>query len=84
VVIFVVLGCTFLGSKNFPLFLDLFLVLTNNRGGLKNSGAGQALAELGGCFAVTEEAEGAEVVEVALATAFGYGPDVVGVPQAST
>ena len=29
------------------------------------------------------EAEGAEVVEVALAAAFGYGADVVGVPQAA-
>jgi len=29
---------------------------------------------------VAEEAEGAEVVEIALASAFGYGADVVGVP----
>jgi hypothetical protein len=41
---------------------------------------GEAEAELGGGFAVAEEAEGAEVVEVALASAFGYGADVVGVP----
>jgi len=38
---------------------------------------------LGGGFAVAEKAEGAEVVEIALATAFGYGSDMVGVPQAS-
>jgi hypothetical protein len=45
-------------------------------------GAGEAEAgtELGGGFAVTEDAEGAEVVEVALAAAFGHGADVVGVP----
>jgi hypothetical protein len=41
------------------------------------------LAELGGGFAVAEEAEGAEVVEVALAAAFGYRADVVGVPEAA-
>jgi hypothetical protein len=35
---------------------------------------------LGGGFAVAEETEGAEIVEVALASAFGYGADVVGVP----
>jgi hypothetical protein len=29
---------------------------------------------------MAEEAEGAEVVEIALAAAFGYGTDVVGVP----
>jgi hypothetical protein len=38
---------------------------------------------LGGGFAVAEEAEGAEVVEVALAAAFGYGTDVVSVPEAA-
>ena len=32
---------------------------------------------------MAEEAEGAEVVEVALAAAFGYGADVVGVPEAA-
>jgi len=38
-----------------------------------------------GCgFAVAEEAEGAEVVEVALASAFGYGADVVGVPEGAS
>jgi hypothetical protein len=31
---------------------------------------------------MAEDAEGAEVVEVALASAFGYGADVVGVPEA--
>ena len=36
---------------------------------------------MGGGFAVAEEAEGAEVVEVALAAAFGDGADVVGVPE---
>jgi hypothetical protein len=39
---------------------------------------------LGGGFAVAEKAEGAEVIEVALAAAFGYGADVVGVPEAAT
>ena len=38
---------------------------------------------MGGGFAVAEEAEGAEVVEVALAASFGYGADVVGVPKAA-
>ena len=33
---------------------------------------------------MAEEAEGAEVVEVALAAAFGYGADVVSVPEAAT
>jgi hypothetical protein len=47
------------------------------------TGGSKAKAELGGGFAVTEEAEGAEIVEVALAAAFGYGEDVVGVPEAS-
>jgi hypothetical protein len=32
-------------------------------------------------FAVAGEAEGAEVIEVALATAFGDGADVIGVPE---
>ena len=41
------------------------------------------MAELGGGFAVAEETEGAEVVEVALAAALGHGPDVVGVPEAA-
>ena len=44
------------------------------------AGLAEACAELGGGFAVAEETEGAEVVEVALAAAFGYGADVVGVP----
>jgi hypothetical protein len=38
---------------------------------------------LGGGFAVAEQAEGAEVVEVALAATFGYRADVVGVPEAA-
>jgi len=41
------------------------------------------LTELSRGFAVAEEAEGAEVVEVALASAFGHGADVVGVPEAA-
>jgi hypothetical protein len=41
----------------------------------------QACSQLGGGFAVAEETEGAEIVEVALAAAFGYGADVVGVPE---
>ena len=51
------------------------------KSGLRGSSGGEAGAELGGGFAVAEEAEGAEVVEIALATAFGYGTDVVGVPE---
>ena len=47
-------------------------------------GEAQALAELGGGFAVAEEAEGAEVVEVALAAAFGDWTNVVSVPEAAT
>jgi hypothetical protein len=38
-------------------------------------------AEVGGGFAVAWEAEDADVVEVALAAALGYGDDVVGVPE---
>ena len=38
---------------------------------------------MSGDFAVAEEAEGAEVREIALASAFGYGADVVGVPEAA-
>ncbi len=45
-----------------------------------NCGTLKTEAELGGGFAVTEEAEGAEVVEVALASAFGYRATVVSVP----
>ena len=37
--------------------------------------------ELGSGFAVAGEAEGAEVGEVTLPAALGYGPDVVGVPE---
>jgi hypothetical protein len=40
----------------------------------------EAHAKPGGGFAVAEQAEGTEVVEVALAASFGYGADVVGVP----
>jgi hypothetical protein len=36
---------------------------------------------LGGGFAMAGKAEGAEVVEVTLASAFGDGKDVVGVPE---
>jgi len=32
---------------------------------------------------MAEEAKGAEVVEIALTAAFGYGTDVVGVPEAA-
>jgi hypothetical protein len=48
---------------------------------LRRASKAKALAELGGSFAVAEEAQGAEVIEVALASAFGYGADVVGVPE---
>jgi hypothetical protein len=39
------------------------------------------VAELGGGFAVAGDAEGAKVVEGALASALGDGEDVVGVPE---
>ena len=32
---------------------------------------------------MAEQAEGSEVVQVALASAFGYGADVIGVPEAT-
>ena len=38
---------------------------------------------MGGGFAMAEEAESAEVVQVALASSFGYGADVVGIPEAA-
>ena len=41
----------------------------------------EAKAESGGGFAMAGEAESAEVFEIALAAAFGYGEDVVGVPE---
>jgi hypothetical protein len=41
------------------------------------------LAELSRGFPVAEDAEGSEVVQVALASALGYREDVVGVPQAA-
>jgi hypothetical protein len=41
----------------------------------------EALAELGGDLAVTGDAEGTDVVEIALASAFGDREDVVGVPE---
>jgi hypothetical protein len=47
------------------------------------AGLAEACAELGGGFAVAEEAEGAEIVEVALTSAFGYWANVVGIPQAA-
>ena len=43
----------------------------------------ETLTKGGSGFAVTEKAEGAEVVEVALSAAFGYGTDVVGIPEAA-
>jgi hypothetical protein len=43
----------------------------------------EAEAEPRGGFAVAEETEGSEVVEVALASAFGYGTNVVGIPEAA-
>jgi hypothetical protein len=58
--------------------------MTTFLGALKSASEAEALAELGGGFAVAEEAESAKVVEVALAAAFGYGTDVVGVPEAAT
>ena len=50
-------------------------------GGSLEGTLGETLAELRGDLAVAGNAEGAEVIEVALAAAFGYGEDVIGVPQ---
>jgi hypothetical protein len=50
---------------------------------LDGAGVSEALAELSGGFAVAEEAEGAEVVEVTLAAPFGDWANVVGVPEAA-
>ena len=47
-------------------------------------GGGETGAQGGGSFAVAEEAEGTEVVEIALAAAFGYGADVICIPEAAT
>ena len=41
------------------------------------------MAKLGCGFAMAEDAEGAEIVEVALTSAFGYWANVVGIPQAA-
>ena len=49
-----------------------------------SGGFAEAEAELGGCFAVTGKAKGAEIVEVALAAALDDGEDVVGVPEGAT
>jgi hypothetical protein len=48
---------------------------------LRGACAGEALAELGSGFAMAEEAEGSEVIEIALASAFGYRANVIGVPE---
>ena len=55
----------------------------DNPKSLRHSGEPEASAELGGGFAVAEETEGAKVVEVALAAAFGYGTNVISIPQAA-
>ena len=52
--------------------------------GSKAGGGAEAEPEGGRHFAVAGQAKGAEIVEVALAAAFGYGKDVVGVPQGAT
>jgi hypothetical protein len=44
-------------------------------------GKAEARAQASCGFAVTEKAEGAEIVEIALASAFGYGEDMVGIPE---
>ena len=40
-------------------------------------------AQAGSCLAVAEEAQGTDVVEIALSAALGYGKDVVRVPKAT-
>lgn len=41
----------------------------------------EAAGEVCGGFAVARKAEGAEILEIALAAAFGDGANVVGVPE---
>lgn len=48
---------------------------------MREGGSAAALAELGSGIAMAAEAEGAEVGEVALASAFRDGDDVVGLPE---
>lgn len=49
--------------------------------GGSSDGLAEAQAELGGCLPMAGEAEGAEVVEIALAPAFRHGQDMVGIPE---
>lgn len=46
-------------------------------------GGATALAKLSRGSTVTAEAEGADILEIALATAFNHGNDVIGVPEAA-
>ncbi len=72
-----------------PVFGSVFFVvrcgdLCRFRGKLHtwfSGGLAETQAELGGGLTVAEKTEGAEVREVALTSAFGYGEDVVGVPE---
>jgi hypothetical protein len=41
----------------------------------------QSPAQIGRHFAVAQQAKGAEVLEIALTAAFGYGKDMVGIPE---
>jgi hypothetical protein len=43
----------------------------------------EPLPKLGRYFAMAEETKGAEIVQIALAASFGYGDDVVGIPEAA-
>ena len=74
------------------------MLRNDNRGGGRGSGEGigvvtstvsgsffalEACAKLRGGVAMAKQAEGADVVDVALAATFGDGKDVIGVPQAA-
>jgi hypothetical protein len=61
--------------------LSIRLAQVLDKLGLRESAKSEALAKLGGCLAVAKQAEGTEIVEVALTAALGYGTDVVGVPE---
>ncbi len=50
-------------------------------GGRLGECGAEAETKLGGSFAVAGETKGAEIVQVALASAFGDGADVVGIPE---
>ena len=64
----------------YPIKLSGFCWLEGHIG---NCGclAAKAAAQIGGCFAVTGQAKGTEIVQIALTTAFSDWKDVVGIPK---